>query len=79
MPQNAAGVLKLPPTSVPRPKIEPPYAIKAASPLDDPPGDLVLSKGFVVIPYTGFELPKLYIVWGKFVRQNGMAPSFFNV
>ena len=59
MPQKAAGVLKLPPTSVPSPRIDPPEAIKAASPLDDPPGDLVLSYGFVVIQYTGLELPKL--------------------
>ena len=49
-PQQAAGVLTLPPTSVPKPRIDPPAARRAASPLEEPPGDLSLSKGFVVTP-----------------------------
>ena len=50
MPQNAAGILTLPARSVPNPKIEPPYPSIAPSPLDDPPGDRVLSCGFDVAP-----------------------------
>ena len=79
VPQKAAGVLRLPPTSVPSPRIDPPEASNAASPLEEPPGDLDLSKGLVVVPYTGFELPKLYMVWGMFVKQKGFAPRAFNL
>lgn len=37
MPQKAAGILKLPPKSLPKPNTEPWAAIRAASPPEDPP------------------------------------------
>ena len=43
IPQKAAGILRLPALSVPKPKIDPPYPSIAPSPLEDPPGDLFLS------------------------------------
>ena len=55
MPQKWAGILKLPPTSDPNPKMDPPNANRDASPPDDPPGVLWLSNGLVVHPYTGLE------------------------
>ena len=55
MPQKCAGILTLPPTSDPRPKMDPPIAMRQASPPEEPPGVLVWSKGCVVTPKTGFE------------------------
>ena len=75
IPQKWAGILKLPPTSEPRPKIDPPIDIKHASPPDEPPGVRVLSNGCVVSPNTGFEQAYVFMVWGTLVRQNGIAPK----
>ena len=79
IPQKAAGIRTLPARSVPNPKIDPPYPRMAPSPLDDPPGPRFLSCGFAVAPYIGFELPKLNIVCGTFVKQKGLAPRSFNL
>jgi len=38
-PQKDAGILKLPPKSLPIPNTDPPAAINAHSPPEEPPGD----------------------------------------
>lgn len=41
IPQKAAGKRRLPPTSVPKPRMDPPPPISAPSPPEEPPGVLV--------------------------------------
>ena len=53
MPQKSAGILRLPPMSLPIPMIEPPPPIRAPSPVDDPPGVRLQSRGLKVVPYKG--------------------------
>uniref|UniRef100_A0A915JI00 Uncharacterized protein n=1 Tax=Romanomermis culicivorax TaxID=13658 RepID=A0A915JI00_ROMCU len=78
MPLQWAGVRTLPPMSDPTPKGEPCKAIKAASPLVEPPGLLSGSKGLRVAPYMGLQLPILMPVVGTLVRRNGTAPADLN-
>ena len=49
----------LPPVSVPNPNNEPPDAMRAASPDDDPPGVKFLLSGCTVTPNRGLLLSKL--------------------
>ena len=53
-PQKWLGALMLPPMSLPQPKMEPPAASKAPSPLEEPPGILSGSCGFPNWPWIGF-------------------------
>ena len=55
MPHFAAGDLKLPPTSVPIPIMDPPAPMRDPSPPDDPPGHRDVLWGFDVTPKIGFE------------------------
>ena len=50
MPQNEAGIRILPPISPPIPSTEPPPAMRAPSPLDDPPDVFWTLWGFKVVP-----------------------------
>ena len=77
MPVKWAGILRLPPISVPRPRIDPPPAISAASPPEDPPGVLLWSWGLRVLPYTGLLQLQETMVWGMLVRQKGTACCSF--
>ena len=54
-PLKCAGILRLPPISDPIPSMAPPAPINAPSPPDDPPGVLVWSWGFTVVPKIGLE------------------------
>lgn len=74
IPHILAGILILPPMSVPIPSIDPPAAIRAPSPPDDPPGPRFVSWGFKVRPYIGFEHSNVIMVWGTLVRTKGTAP-----
>lgn len=76
IPHILAGILILPPMSVPIPSIDPPAAISAPSPPEDPPGPRFMSWGFKVRPYIGFEHSKVIMVWGTLVRTKGTAPCF---
>lgn len=53
MPQKAEGKRMLPPMSVPKPSGEPPAAMRAPSPPEEPPGLLDDIHGFVVWPKRG--------------------------
>ena len=53
-PQKCAGSLIPPAESVPNPRKDDPEATMTADPPDAPPGVLVLSRGFKVLPKTGF-------------------------
>ena len=55
MPHFAAGDLKLPPTSVPIPIMDPPAPMREPSPPDDPPGHRDGLWGLDVTPKIGFE------------------------
>lgn len=54
-PQNAAGTLTLPPTSVPSPIMEAPAPKTAPSPPDDPPGQCWRLSGLTVVPKIELE------------------------
>ena len=59
MPQKAEGKRMLPPMSVPKPSGEPPAAMRAPSPPEEPPGLLEEFHGFMVGPKRGFLQSKL--------------------
>jgi hypothetical protein len=42
---------------------------------DEPPGLNLCSNGWVVVPYTGFDVSNAILPWGRFVLQKGMAPA----
>src|SRR5438309_2302323 len=58
IPQNAAGTRHDPPRSVPRPNGDPPAAMMAACPPEEPPGERVGSSGWFDRPYRGLSLSK---------------------
>ena len=51
IPQKAAGILMLPPISLPILRGVPPIATNPASPPELPPVVLVISQGFSAVPY----------------------------
>lgn len=59
MPQKAEGKRMLPPMSVPKPSGEPPAAMRAPSPPEEPPGLLEEFHGFMVGPKRGLLQSKL--------------------
>ena len=59
MPQKAEGKRMLPPMSVPKPSGEPPAAMRAPSPPEEPPGLLEEFHGFMVRPKRGLLQSKL--------------------
>lgn len=60
MPQNVAGTLTDPPTSVPSPKTDPWQPTIAASPPDDPPGLKFKLYGFFDRPMIRLFVSKLF-------------------
>ena len=48
--------------------------MRLASPPEEPPGVRSVLCGFFVKPHTGLLQPKLSMVCGMFVKQNGTAP-----
>lgn len=63
IPQKAAGMRILPPTSVPMPRMDPPLLMRAASPPEEPPGLLVWSRGCTV-------WPKIRLLQSKLKKEN---------
>ena len=63
IPQKNAGIRMDPPTSDPTPKTDPPDAMSAASPPDDPPTIRPRWYGFLDRPYT-LEIIRYFISFG---------------
>ena len=74
-PQNAAGILKLPPTSLPTPIKDNLAAIAAASPPELPPTDFLLFHGLRHRPHSKLCESKFIANCGKFVLINGIIPE----
>ena len=78
IPHMWAGILMLPPISPPTPIRDPPPAIRAASPPEEPPTPRPGLCGFVVAPKMGLDVSQLIMVCGTFVFTKGTAPCCFN-
>lgn len=73
-PTQAAGPRTLPPISEPQESGEPPKAIKAEHPPEEPPGDKLVFRGLSVSPQNDRH-SKAMIACGRFVRQYTIAPA----
>src|SRR5437763_16469373 len=65
----------LPPESLPIPIGDPPAAMMAASPLLLPPGERLMSYGFRVPPWSGFQLSLPAPPGGQLVLPIRIAPA----
>lgn len=75
IPQNAAGILKLPPISLPIPIKESLAASAAPSPPELPPTDFLLFHGLRVRPQRKLLESKFRAICGRFVLTKGIIPA----
>lgn len=75
IPQKFAGILKLPPISLPQPSALPSIPSNAPSPPDDPPQVCAELYGLRVRPQVGLTHSQNISACGRFVFTNGMPPA----
>lgn len=75
VPSHIAGILMLPPTSVPTPRIDPRMASRAPSPPELPPAVTAVLRGLMVRPKTLLCESSAMSVCGTFVLQYKTAPA----
>jgi hypothetical protein len=77
IPQNPAGILKLPPKSLPIPEGEHLLAMSPASPPELPPVALVLSQGLRALPKIKFTDSSVIAIYGILLLTKGIPPALF--
>lgn len=76
MPQKAAGILRLPPMSLPTPMGEMRAATAPPSPPELPPTDFFWFQGLRALPQRKLLVSKHMASWGRLVFTKGIMPAF---